>query len=112
MSSEQKFDAFVNDDKVLVFTATTYGDITGDTHQFKLVDGDGNLKLTKTTGSGITITVAGGVSTYAVIEVDISNGLEVAAANYEWQLRRTNAGREDTLAFGRLPLRPSFRDAT
>ncbi len=101
----QSWSACAGDDKVLVLTATTKGDVTGDTYEFDLVDGSGALKVRKTSADGITT-----ATTYAVVEVDLTDALELSAGMYTWQLRRTNTGFEDTLAQGDLSLGASYRD--
>ena len=106
----QSWDAYQNDDKVLELTATTNGSIAGDTYQFDLVNGSDELKVRKTSGAGITIADAGSSTTPGVVEVDLTDDLELDAGAYTWQFRRTNAGREDTLAAGDLSLGVSYRD--
>lgn len=64
--------------------------------------GDGAI-LTKTTGSGITITDGvGGVCQVAVADTD-TDGLQ--AGRYWYALSRTDAGNEAVLAFGAAELR-------
>lgn len=103
---KQKFDCFVNDDKLLVFTATDVGSISGQAFEFYMTDASEKL-IFKTAGS---IADPGSSNTKAVINVDLTNLLEIPAAPYKWQLRRTTAGLEDTLAFGDSTLQDSFRD--
>lgn len=102
----QRFDAVQNDDKTLRITATENGDVSGDTYDF-ICTTDKDVFVFRTTP---TISVNGSTTTKAVLLASLVDKLEVAAGDYKWQLRRTNVGREDTLAEGILKLRKSFRD--
>ncbi len=103
--------AFVADDLSLVFTFTTNGDISADTFEFVVVKKNGAFVFRKTSGAGITITTPGTVSTPGVVTVDIADQLEIAVGTYDWRLRRTNVGREKVVAWGDMPLPPSFKGA-
>ncbi len=107
----QETDAFQNDDKLLVFTATTNGSISGWALEFVVVNGTGTLKFKKTTSSGITITNNGSSTTPGIIQVSVVDALELPVDTYYWQLRRTTASSENTIAFGSLNLEKSFRDS-
>lgn len=107
----QQFSAFQQDDKTLVFTASSYGDITGQLFAFHCVDSDGYLVFRLTSGGGsITITTAGSASTYAVVEVDLTDRLDEAEGVYGFQLDRTSPT-DDTVAAGAFELKRTFRTA-
>jgi len=114
----QSDNLFTGTDKVLQFTVVDSAGaaqaITGWALLFVMVPWPvtgalaSGWKLSKTTGAGITITNgAGGICQVAIADTDTDaiKGNEQPIFYYE--LRRTDAGNEDVLAYGKVTLRQS-----
>lgn len=104
---------FTGEDKSLVFTITTTDggsvaqDITGWALSWTLkraaTDADVDAVLTKTTAAGIALTTpASGICTVSVADTDTDG---VVPRLYYHELKRTDAGSETILAYGRAELR-------
>lgn len=99
---------FLGEDKVLEFTVVDSAgaavNITGWALEWILRSGAGERALlTKTVGSGVTITGgAGGVCQVAIADTDTD---DLAAGRYWHALRRTDAGNEAVLSYGQVVLR-------
>ena len=100
---------FLGEDKILQYTVTDSAGaiqvITGWALEWVLrsAAGHGTALLTKTVGSGITITNgAGGILQVAIADDDT---LSMAPDTYYYTLRRTDAAFEVVLAFGTVVLR-------
>lgn len=113
ITKEHEF--FTGTDRVLQFSVVDADDvavnITGWALQWVLVRAPGAAAssghlVSKTVGSGITITNgAGGVCQVAVEDAD-TDGLEGSDSPlYRHELRRTDGGNEDILAYGTVVLR-------
>lgn len=101
---------FTGKDKVLQFTDTTPTDITGWALKWVLALNNDrrSVLVTKTTGSGISITNgAGGVCQVTVADTDTDNLEGSEDPKYFHELSRTDAGNEDVLAYGPVTLRQS-----
>ncbi|MGK2965508.1 MAG: hypothetical protein ACSLFM_07865 [Tepidiformaceae bacterium] len=103
---------FSGTDKTLEFTVVDADsvavNITGWALQWVLTLKDSRtVMLTKTVGSGITITSgAAGILQVAVADTDTNDFATGRTALYDYELRRTDAGNEDVLAYGTVVLRP------
>lgn len=118
ITKENEF--FTGTDRVLQFSVVDTSDvavnITGWALQWGLwrypvtrsASGVTTALVSKTDGSGITITNgAGGVCQVAVADSD-TDGLEGSDSPLYWhELRRTDSGNEDILAYGTVVLRQS-----
>lgn len=104
---------FSGKDRTLSFTITDSAGsaqaITGWAMQFTLTninDRSGTALITKTVGSGITITNgAGGICQVAIADTDTDGLVGSDAPRYWYELARTDAGNEDVLAYGTVVLR-------
>ena len=102
---------FSGTDKVVQFTITDFAgvaqNITGWALRFVLTRrGSLTALIEKTVGAGIAITNgAGGICQVSITDTDTNNlptyGLDPA---YEYELRRTDDGNEDVLAYGSVVL--------
>jgi hypothetical protein len=106
---------FRGEDKTLRFTVVDDGDnpvnITGWTITFTMSASQHGAQiagLTKTVGSGITLTSpASGILDVTILDTDtVAQG----PAIYYYSLRRTNAGFAAELAFGSIDLREEYVD--
>lgn len=105
---------FSGTDKVLQYTVTDSAGavqiITGWALRWALYAiGDRTTALiTKTVGAGITITNGAGGILQVAISDDDTNSLTANARTplYDYELRRTDSGNEDVLAYGTVVLRP------
>jgi hypothetical protein len=102
---------FVSEDKLLTFTvrnsAGAVVNITGWTLEYvlRLAPSHPTKKLTKTTGTGITITDA--VNGVLQVDVDSADTDHLRAGTYWHGLARTNAGAYDIVLDGTAVLRRS-----
>jgi hypothetical protein len=103
MIQEQTIRIIRAQDLVFQFTMATPQDITGWSITFAVNDSlGGTNRITKTVGSGITITDPGrGVIQVAIAKTD-TNSLNIQ--DYVWGLKRTDAGNNVMLARGELIL--------
>lgn len=111
MADEQNITAenefFLGEDKTLTFTiyqsnGVTAQDITGWAISWMLkkdaTDDDVNAKITKTVGSGITLTTPlSGICTVTVADTDTAS---LRPGLYQHELKRTDDGFETVLAYG------------
>lgn len=106
---------FLGEDKSLIFTiyqsdGSTAQNIAGWSMSWMLKrhrdDEDAEALITKTTSSGIALTTpASGICTVTVADTDTETSPEVGEGNYFHELKRTDAGFETVLSFGRCRLR-------
>src|SRR5579862_9901579 len=97
---------YKGEDVTLTVTMSPTTNIAGWTLQFTVRTsyGDPNALLTKTTGSGITITNAGsGIFTITIASAD-SSGLAQRA--YVFDIQRIDSGNRTVLTIGNLTLLP------
>ena len=102
MAIKTDIEFHVGEDKSLVVTVTGT-DITGWTIEFAMAQEYGGPALfTKTVGSGIALTTpASGIFTVTISDTD-TDGLE--AGDYVWDAKRTTAGQEYVVAYGKATL--------
>lgn len=106
MATSANISFYKGEDITLTVTMSPVTNITGWTLQFmvKKQYGDATAQITKTVGSGITITDAtNGVFTVAIARADTS-GLDPGV--YVFDIQRTNAGNQTVLTIGNLTLLP------
>jgi hypothetical protein len=110
MAPEQTIRTIRAQDLTLRCTMSPPRDMTGWTITFKVQDAlAGTDKITKTVGSGVTITDGPrGIITIALAKADTS-GLTVttslaAGKGYVWEIKRTTSGSNLVLARGQLIL--------
>jgi hypothetical protein len=111
-------DLYTGEDKSLVFTlyqsdGTTPQNITGWALAYAwkkaLSDPDSAAVLTKTTGSGITLTTpVAGICTITIADTDTD---ALAARTYVHELKRTDAGSETVLTTGTVVLQQAVHRA-
>jgi hypothetical protein len=91
----------------LTFSPITSTSISGWTLRFRAYTAQGGtLKLTKTIGSGITVTNAStGAFTVALTATDTSSTLTAAIGYYYYDVWRTDLGSETELANGSILIR-------
>ncbi|MBM4069628.1 MAG: hypothetical protein FJ271_11855 [Planctomycetes bacterium] len=103
MAPEQTIRIVRSQDLTLVFSMAPPQEVTGWSMRFQVRDSiGGTIRITKTVGSGITISDAGrGVCQVALAKADTQ---ALDAQDYVWELRRYDAGNEISLARGQLIL--------
>ena len=94
---------FPGDDVSIRFTLTPPTDITGWSLTFTVRNKPGGTtQFTKTVGSGIALTDTGrGIFTVTINSADTSS---LASGDYEWSVKRTDAGSNVVLSHGYLYL--------
>jgi len=103
MVPDQSFRLIRSQDLSFICKMDVPRDITGWTITFQVRDSlGGTSRITKTVGSGITISNAGrGEITITLDKADTSS---LAIQSYVWDIKRTTSGSNVTLARGELTL--------
>lgn len=95
----QQFSVFAHSVKTVTFQMTDGTNVTGWTIKWVLTDEEDNVLLTKTVGSGLTLTTpASGLFTLSLTadDTDLTPGV------YFWETKRTDDNLEETLATGTM----------
>lgn len=94
----QNFEVVIGEDYTIPVVMTPPTDITGWTITFTVKDKDGNPVITKTVGSGITVTHAA----TGVFEIAVSSSNNDTIGNYKFDVWRTDSGNATQINFGEI----------